>query len=29
MKVDNGEKVVSITKVKSEDDEIDEVSTEE
>lgn len=28
MKVDNGEKVVSITKVKSEDDEIDEVSTE-
>lgn len=29
MKVDYGEKVVSITKVKSEDDEIDEVSTEE
>lgn len=29
MKVDNGEKVVSITKVKSEDDEIDEVSIEE
>ncbi len=28
MKVDNGEKVVTITKVKSEDDERDEVSTE-
>lgn len=27
MKVDNGEKVVSITKVKSEDDEIEEVET--